>query len=127
MRKTVAVVALLGFLVGIAFLFAGGKAALASESPVKGMVTMLDIGADTCVPCKMMAPIMKELETEYAGKAAILFIDVWKNTQEAVQYEISVVPTQIFFDKNGKEVSRHEGFMDKKSIMAMLGQLGVEK
>jgi thioredoxin 1 len=119
------VIALLGLLAGTGVLFAGVKTALASTAPVKGMVTMVDIGADTCVPCKMMAPIIKELEKEYAGKAAILFIDVWKNTDEAVKYEISVIPTQIFFDKNGKEVSRHEGFMDKKSIVGMLNQLGV--
>ena len=127
MRKTVVLVALFGLLAVTALLFPSGKAALASEAPVKGMVTMVDVGADTCVPCKMMVPIMKELEKEYAGKASILFIDVWKNTAEAVKYEVSVIPTQIFYDKDGKEISRHEGFMDKKSIVAMLDQLGVKK
>jgi thioredoxin 1 len=126
-RKTVVLVALLGLLAGTALLFADGKAALASEVPVKGMVTMVDVGADRCVPCKMMAPIMKELEEEYAGKASIIFIDVWKNTAEAVKYDVNVIPTQIFYDKDGKEISRHEGFMDKKSIIAMLEKLGAGK
>jgi thioredoxin 1 len=96
------------------------------EVPVKGMVTMLDIGADKCIPCKMMAPIMKELEEEYQGKAAIIFIDVWKHPEQAPKFRIRAIPTQIFYDKDGKEVQRHEGFMEKKAIVAVLEKLGVK-
>ena len=96
------------------------------EVPVKGMVTMLDIGADKCIPCKMMAPIMKELEEEYQGKAAIIFIDVWKHQEQGQKFRIRVIPTQIFYDKDGKEVQRHEGYMDKKAIVAVLEKLGVK-
>jgi thioredoxin 1 len=96
------------------------------ELPTKGMVTMLDLGAHKCIPCKMMAPILEELKREYKGKAAIVFIDVWVHREEARKYGIRVIPTQIFFDRNGKEVFRHEGFMDKKSIVRMLGKLGVK-
>lgn len=98
------------------------------EAPVKGKVTMVDIGAKECIPCKMMAPIMEELEKEYheTGKAAILFIDVWKYRDQARKYGIRSIPTQIFYDKDGKEVMRHEGFMDKKAIVAMLEKLGVK-
>jgi len=90
------------------------------QIPVDGMVTMLDLGARKCIPCKMMAPILKELKKEYRGKAAIVFIDVWQH-QEEVQ-----IPTQIFFDKNGREVLRHVGFMDKKSIVDVLEKLVVD-
>jgi thioredoxin 1 len=96
------------------------------EVPVKGMVTMLDIGADKCIPCKMMAPIMKELEEEYQGKAAIIFIDVWKHPEQGPKFRIRAIPTQIFYDKDGKETQRHEGFMDKKAIVAVLEKLGVK-
>lgn len=98
------------------------------EVPVKGQVTMVDIGAKECIPCKMMAPIMKELEKEYheTGKAAIFFIDVWKYRDQANRFGIRSIPTQIFYDKEGKEVMRHEGFMDKKAIVAMLQKLGVQ-
>lgn len=96
------------------------------ELPVKGMVTMIDLGAESCIPCKMMAPILKELEKEYEGRAAIVFIDVWKHKEEARKYGIRGIPTQIFFDKEGKEAGRHVGFMDKKSIVDVLKQLGVE-
>ncbi len=97
-----------------------------ADGPVKGMVTMIDLGAKKCIPCKMMAPILAELEKEYAGKAAIVFIDVWENPEPARTFGIRGIPTQIFFDKEGKEVFRHAGFMDKKSIVEKLRQMGVE-
>ncbi|MHC1729191.1 MAG: thioredoxin family protein [Syntrophobacteraceae bacterium] len=98
------------------------------EVPVKGKVTMVDIGARKCIPCKMMAPIMEELEKEYdkTGKAAIIFIDVWENKDQGKKFGIRSIPTQIFYDKDGKEVSRHEGYMDKEQIVAMLEKLGVK-
>jgi thioredoxin 1 len=102
-------------------------AAAVPEVPVKGMVTMLDVGADRCIPCKMMAPILKELEVEYQGKAAIIFIDVWKRPEQAPKFRIRAIPTQIFYDKDGKEVQRHEGFMDRKAIVEVLDKLGVKK
>ncbi len=96
------------------------------EVPVKGMVTMVDIGAKKCIPCKMMAPIMEELEKEYKGKAAIIFIDVWVDPPQGRKFGIRTIPTQIFYDRDGKEVKRHEGFMDKKAIVAELEKLGVK-
>jgi len=51
--------------------------------PVKGMVTMIDLGAHSCIPCKMMAPIMEKMDKLYEGKAAIVFIDVWKSREQA--------------------------------------------
>ena len=91
----------------------------------KGMVTMIDLGADSCIPCKMMTPIIEELKIEYAGKADIIFIDVSKNPDQARNYGIRSIPTQIFFGKNGKEVFRNTGFMDKKRIVGVLSELGI--
>jgi thioredoxin 1 len=96
------------------------------QIPVDGLVTMLDLGARKCIPCKMMAPILKELKKEYRGKAAIVFIDVWQHQEEVQKYRIRAIPTQIFFDKNGREVLRHVGFMDKKSIVDVLEKLVVD-
>jgi thioredoxin 1 len=103
-------------------------AGVPKEVPAKGKVTMVDIGAKECIPCKMMAPIMEELGKEYheTGKAAIFFIDVWKYRDQAQRFGVRSIPTQIFYDKEGKEVMRHEGFMDKKAIVAMLEKLGVK-
>jgi len=94
--------------------------------PVKGMVTMIDLGADKCVPCKMMAPIMAKIEKEYEGKAAIVFIDVWKHNEQARRFGIRAIPTQIFYNENGQESYRHVGFMDEKAIINQLKKMGVE-
>jgi thioredoxin 1 len=96
------------------------------EVPAKGMVTLIDLGADSCIPCKMMAPILKKLEKEYSGRAAIVFIDVWKHKDQARRFGIRAIPTQVFFDKKGKEVYRHLGFMSEKAIITQLKNMGVE-
>lgn len=95
------------------------------EVPVKNMVTMVDLGANSCIPCKMMAPILQKLEKEYQGKAAIVFIDVWKDKAPARRFEIRAIPTQIFFDKQGNEVHRHVGFMSENAIVTQLKNMGV--
>ena len=93
----------------------------------EGLVTMIDLGAKKCIPCKMMAPILEELKKEYDGKASIIFIDVWKDPEQARKYGIRAIPTQIFFDKNGMEVYRHVGFMNKEAIVGQLEKMGVQQ
>jgi thioredoxin 1 len=90
------------------------------------MVTMVDLGAKKCIPCKMMAPILEKVEKKYEGKAAIIFIDVWKHRGEAKRFQIQAIPTQIFYDRDGNEVYRHVGFMDEAGIDAQLKKMGVE-
>ncbi len=96
------------------------------EVPVPGMVTMVDLGAKKCIPCKMMAPILDELAKEYKGRAAIIFIDVWEHPEAGRKFGIGLIPTQIFYDASGKEVMRHEGFLDKGAITSELTKLGVQ-
>ena len=96
------------------------------EVPVKGMVTMVDLGAKKCIPCKMMAPILAKLEKQYAGKAAVIFFDVWEDPAPARHFGIRSIPTQIFFDKKGKEVYRHEGFLSEAAIVRRLKDMGVK-
>ena len=94
--------------------------------PVKGMVTMVDLGAASCIPCKMMAPILNKLEKRYQGKAAVVFIDLRYNREAIQQFGVRAIPTQIFFDKAGKEVYRHVGFMSEDAIVAQLQSMGVQ-
>ena len=110
-------------------LFIFSTAAIAEKKdniPAKGTVTMVDLGAKSCIPCKMMAPILERVEKEYAGKAVIHFYDVWKDREPAVRFGIRVIPTQIFFDKNAKEVYRHEGFMSEEDIVSQLSKMGIK-
>ena len=94
--------------------------------PVKGMVTMIDLGAKKCIPCKMMAPILEKMEKVYKGKAVIAFIDVWEHQEPVNRFGIRAIPTQIFFDKDAKEVYRHVGFLAEKDIVAQLEKMGVK-
>ena len=94
--------------------------------PVKGMVTMIDLGAKKCIPCRMMMPIMEKMEELYKDRAVINFIDVWENHDQTTRFRIRAIPIQIFFDKKGKEVYRHVGFLDEKSIKAQLLKMGIE-
>ena len=77
-------------------------------------------------PCKMMKPILDELKQEYSEKFKVVFIDVWENPNEASGYNINLIPTQIFYDAEGKELFRHEGFYSKEEIIAKWKEFGVE-
>lgn len=98
---------------------------VASEPP-KPLPKLLDLGADKCIPCKKMAPILEELRVQYAGVFDVVFIDVWKNPAEADKYGIRIIPTQIFYDATGKELFRHTGFYSKEQILAKWKQLGLD-
>jgi thioredoxin 1 len=96
------------------------------EVPVKGMVTMIDLGAKKCIPCKMMAPILVKLEKEYAGRVAVVFFDVREDAAPARRFGIRSIPTQIFFDKDGREVYRHEGFLSEEEIVRRFKDMGIK-
>ncbi len=129
-RKLVLGLVLLGFM-GLLLYGCSSEEPLSTHTktaggvPVKGMVTMVDLGADSCIPCKMMTPIITKLEKTYRGKAAIVFIDVWKDKEQAKRFGIRAIPTQIFFDKSGKEVFRHTGFMGEADIVSQLKKMGI--
>jgi thioredoxin 1 len=111
------------------FLFARQAVLFAAapvKIPVKGMVTMVDLGAGKCIPCKMMAPILEKLKKEYAGKVALIFLDVKKEPSLIERYGISAIPTQIFFDKNGRGVLRHRGFMSEEAIVEQFKKMGIK-
>jgi thioredoxin 1 len=85
---------------------------------------ILDLGADKCIPCKKMAPILEALREDFAGQFEVVFIDVWKNREAAGPYGIKLIPTQIFFDGDGDELFRHEGFYSRRDILTMWSDLG---
>ncbi len=96
-----------------------------SNLPVKGRVTMIDLGAKKCVPCKMMAPILTKLTAAYKGTADIVFIDVWEDPRQAKRFKVRMIPTQIFFNEKGEEIYRHVGFLDESSIIRQMTEMGV--
>lgn len=95
------------------------------SEPAKKLAKLVDLGKGTCIPCKKMKPILDELKIEYQGKAIVQVIDLRHDRRAASRYGIRLIPTQIFFDADGNEVYRHEGFMDKESIRMKFAEMGV--
>ena len=86
----------------------------------KHKVTFIELGADKCIPCKAMQPVMRDIAQEYKGTIQVVFYDVWKTPKYAKDYGIQMIPTQVFVDKNGEEIFRHVGFYPKEDIIKML-------
>lgn len=114
-----------------------------------GLPIVIDFGADSCVPCKEMAPVLQKLNKEMQGKAIIKFVDVWKNENAAADFPVDLIPTQFYFDKDGnpfvprdaeamqmelystKDTNKHvytahQGGMTEAQLRAVLKEMGVE-
>ncbi len=104
---------------------AAAAVAALETPPASNLPRLVDLGSTTCIPCKMMAPILEELQKEYTGRLEVSFIDVARIPDAASQFKIQVIPTQIFYDPNGRERYRHEGFLSKQDILAKWKELGV--
>ncbi|MGA8890444.1 MAG: thioredoxin family protein [Anaeromyxobacteraceae bacterium] len=105
---------------------AGGQApGPARPAAAPRVPRLVDLGAGKCIPCKAMAPILEELRSEYAGRMEVQFIDVWKDPDAGKAYGVTIIPTQIFYGADGRELARHQGFMAKKDILARWKALGV--
>ncbi len=92
-------------------------------SPYK--VTFIELGADRCIPCKQMQPIMKEIAAEFAEDVQVVFYDVWKDPAPGRKYGIQLIPTQVFVDPKGNEIARHVGLFPKEEILELLKKHGV--
>ena len=91
----------------------------------KHKVTFIELGADKCIPCKAMQPVMREIAQKYKGTIQVVFYDVWKTPKYAKDYGIQMIPTQVFIDKNGDEIFRHVGFFAKDEIIKMLKEKNI--
>jgi thioredoxin 1 len=108
-------------------LFLGlGLLLAASTCFAQPLPRLVDVGAEKCIPCKMMAPILEELKGEYAGRMVVDFVDVWKNPEEAQKYGVQMIPTQIFYNPEGQELFRRNGFIAKADILAKWQELGYD-
>lgn len=120
------------FIIIVAILFAFALLAIKTENkPIpkpKPLVTFVELGSVSCIPCKLMKPVMAEIEKEYGNKIEVIFHDVNKERQWSSTYKIRVIPTQVFLDKNGREFYRHEGFFPKDDIMKFVDKkLGIKR
>ena len=115
-----------------------------------GLPIMLDFGSESCPPCRAMAPTIEKLNRELQGKAIIKYMDVGEFPELADGYPISVIPTQLFFDKDGNpyvpadpEASQmiiytskdteehvftaHEGGLTEEQLLGIFVEMGMEE
>ncbi len=92
----------------------------------KYQVTFLELGADRCIPCKQMQPIMKDIAAAFPDRVQVVFYDVWKDPAPAEKYGIQLIPTQVFLDRKGKEIARHVGLFPKAEILELLKKHGIQ-
>lgn len=95
-----------------------------NQAMKSGKPVLVDFGANSCMPCRQLRPILKEIEKDYAEKAKILVVDVYKYQDLAREHRVQLIPTLIFFNKEGKEAFRHVGAWDKDSIVNKLKEMG---
>ena len=90
-------------------------------------VTFVELGSVKCIPCKMMQPIIEEIQEEYKGQVKVVFHDVWtpEGRPYAEKYRIRAIPTQVFLDKDGNEYYRHQGYFPKDELVEVLKRQGV--
>jgi thioredoxin 1 len=85
---------------------------------------LVDIGAGTCIPCKMMKPILDDLKATRAHQFETVFVDLNHEREKGLSFGIRLIPTQVFFDEGGRELFRHEGFFSKEEILKTWERLG---
>lgn len=85
---------------------------------------LLDLGRGTCIPCKMMTPVLEELSHDLAGQLEVMYINIEKDPEATAKYRVRGIPLQIFFDEDGSELFRHEGFFSRDDILKKWAELG---
>ena len=121
-----------------------------AEYRAAGVPVIIDFGADSCIPCKEMAPVLVALHDELKGKAIIRFVDVWKYRDLAEGIPLQVIPTQVFFDTTGKPFTpseklqipmtqystrdtnehaftTHDGGITKDQLLSVLYEMGMQR
>lgn len=126
MKRYLILLAVLIAIIGVVLLKKEQQSAV-SPLPVQtpGLPRLLDLGSKGCTACTLLEPVLEELKNTYKGKLQVDFIDVWEHEEVAMEYGIELIPVQIFFDANGQELYRHQGFISMSEIIEKFNSLGI--
>ncbi len=127
MKRILIILIVLAAVAGVVFL-KKSKQEPAAPLPThtQGMPRLLDLGSKGCTACTMLEPVLEELRMNHIGRLQVDFIDVWEHEQIAMDYGVEIIPVQVFFDADGYEIYRHQGFISARDIVAKFKELGIE-
>lgn len=89
----------------------------------RGKPAVIEFGANACVSCREMKHVLAELARAHGERITVADIDILKEREYISRYQIRLMPTQVFFDANGQEISRHMGTISGPEILARLEQV----
>ena len=93
----------------------------------KPQITFLEFGSTTCVPCKMMEDVLEEVHTIYGDSVDVIFHNVNENRKLSKEWNIKLIPAQIFLNSDGKEFHRHQGYYPTEEIVNVFAEHGLAK
>ncbi len=115
----------LGMMGGV-FVWKNAGMSEADRTVRQGLPRMVQVSSPTCPPCLMMVPALNGLKKDYQGRVNIQVIDLSEEPEEGRKNNIRATPTQIFYNAQGEEVYRHEGYMSREEILQVFEEeLGV--
>ncbi|WP_310322015.1 thioredoxin family protein [Hydrogenophaga palleronii] len=102
---------------------------LVSEAPTDpvaqalaaGKPTVIEFGANACVSCREMKPVLAALAQSHGDRITVLDLDILKERHLIRQNQIRLMPTQVFFDAQGRETGRNMGKISAEDILTRLG------
>ncbi len=92
-----------------------------------GKPTVVEFGANACASCREMKPILDALERDHGARISVRSIDIIKVRGYASRYRIQLMPTQVYFDAQGREIGRTMGKVTGGEILARLGVATTER
>ncbi|MCE5198154.1 MAG: thioredoxin family protein [Armatimonadota bacterium] len=110
---------------------AGQQAARQSLPPEIAKLTaggkpgVMEFTAQWCEPCRGMKSIVDKIKSDYRGRLNVMTVDIDQNPDLTQKYNVTAVPVLLFYDKNGKQVTRHEGYLPSDEFRTQLSQMGV--
>ena len=92
-----------------------------------GKPTVVEFGANACASCREMKPILDALQRDHGERISVLSVDILKSRGYTTRYRIQLMPTQVYFDAQGREIGRTMGKVSTGEILARLGVAATER
>lgn len=94
---------------------------LVQNATSSGLPTVVEFGAASCASCREMKIVLDRVALRTQGRAHVLVIDISKDWEAARTFRIQLMPTQVFFSADGREIGRHMGKLPESEVIAKLG------